>query len=154
MNIWIIVAVIIIVALLGYWLHLLRQIRTKRSQALAEREAAVRKRQLNIAESVEVIAKATAAGQCDLSEASIRITQLLMAYPQAQMNDWPQIYPGLFGLYKLIGHLPTHQQRLDLPKQERFQQDKYRLSQEDLFADLIQQEVEQLSDFYSQGAPK
>jgi hypothetical protein len=152
MIIWVVLGLIIIASLVGYLAYLLYQIRSQKQVRDEQRTQAILARQNKIAESVEVIAKATAQGQCDYSEAAIRITQLLMAYPESQPRDWPALYPGLFGLYKTIGHLPTHQDRMALSKAKRREQDDWRLSQEQLFADLINEELHQLSRFAAKGA--
>lgn len=154
MIIWGVLGGAVIVALAGYLAYLLYQIRSQKKVGNQQRKQAILARQNNIAESVEVIAKATVNGQCDYSEAAIRITQLLMAYPEPQPRDWPALYPGLFGLYKAIGHLPTHQDRMALSKAKRREQDDWRLSKEQLFGDLINEELNQLSSFAAIGAQR
>lgn len=154
MIIWVGLGLAIIAGLGGYLAYLLYQIRAQKQVHNLKRKEAIATRQNNIAESVEVIAKATVHGQCDYSEAAIRITQLLMAYPEPLPRDWPKLYPGLFGLYKAIGHLPTHQERMELTKAKRREQDKFRFSKEQLFADLIDEELNQLSGFSATGAQR
>lgn len=151
MMIWGALGVLIIVGLFGYWLHLLRLIRKARLRQTQQQQQAIRMRQDTIADSVQTIAKACIHSECERSEGAIRLSQLLLAYPEAKARDWAGLYPGVFGLYRAIEHLPTHQQRLDLPRTERVKQDQYRQEQEQQFAELYDAEMVRLSGFFDAG---
>ncbi|MFM2486063.1 DUF2489 domain-containing protein [Celerinatantimonas yamalensis] len=154
MIVWAIIGVIIIAGLLGYWLYLLRLINARQQLQHQQRKQTLDMHRDRIAQSVETIAKACFAEQCESSEAAIRITQLLLAYPEQPARDWSKQYPGLFGLYQAIADLPTHQARMSQSKRERRTQDVYRLEQEKQFAAQVRGELEDLSEFFTAGAKR
>lgn len=100
--------------------------------------------------SMETIAKATQAGQCELSEAAIRLCVLLERLYLEPEQDLAKKFPALHGLYRAIAHHPTHDARKQYSKKEIRKLDKERLEQEQEFEAAITQELQQLLDWQTE----
>ena len=123
MNVILIVAAILIIAVLGFYAgKLLFQLKQQQARQAAARQERVD----NITLSIRTIALAMEQQQCDLSEGVIRLCNLLDAIPLLPQPDYPGQYPAIHGLYDAIKHYPTHEARNQLTKQERRKQDKER----------------------------
>jgi hypothetical protein len=100
-------------------------------------------------ESIIFICKATIQGQCELSEACIRIKKLLEYYPDVQsLVEFIVIQD----MYNEIKDFATHDSRKELSKQEVFNQDKSRVKIEKAYHDKfmtvlpsLQSQFEQMS---------
>lgn len=94
-----------------------RRLQEKLDEKIAEQDTYFK-------ESIVFICKATIQGQCEISEACIRIKKLLEYYPDIEsiedFNVIQQLYTG-------IKDFATHSDRKELSKQEVFNQDKKRM---------------------------
>ena len=72
-------------------------------------------------DSIITICMATVQGQCDLSEACIRIKKLLEFYPEISSESQFEVIQLM---YSEIQGFDTHAARTKLTKRERFGQDK------------------------------
>ncbi|GAA5218563.1 DUF2489 domain-containing protein [Corallincola platygyrae] len=119
----------------GRLLYLLKQ------QQQAQRLVAERKN-ARLLESIYTISMAAEQGQCELSEAAIRICVLLdHLQPSVGPIDFTARYPNLHGLYDKVKHLPTHDARKKYKRNEIMKMDLQRMKDEESFAEGIQPEL-------------
>lgn len=101
----------------------------------------------NICESIRFIARATAQKQCNVSEASIRLSVLLetlLVEPKIEIDDR---YPAISALFEKIKEFATHAERKQMDKKLLKKQDKQRQVFEDQFEDAIIKEAQALEHF-------
>jgi len=139
--IWILttLAVVVIAALSFYAGKLLFQLKQQNQQKEQRRQQRIE----DILFSVHTIAKATEQQQCDLSEASIRLCNLMDALPLIQEIDFSQRFPALYELYDKIKHMPTHDARKALKRNERMKMDLHR---EELESELESKILRELTE--------
>jgi hypothetical protein len=101
----------------------------------------------SIRQSIQTIAAATEQGQCNISEASIRICRLLAAIPAKEIQNYSAVFPALHELQARIADIATHDSRNLLSKSERKQQDFVRQQHETELHDRILLEVKTLKLF-------
>jgi len=101
----------------------------------------------NICSSIRFIARATAQKQCNVSEASIRLSVLLETLLIEPKIDIDKNYPALSGLFAKINGFATHEERKNMDKTLLKQQDKQRKVFEDEFEDAIILEAKSLQNF-------
>ena len=119
-------ALVVIVALVVYLATLLRRLSKQQEHArLAEVELAAsnQTRHDDRVRSMELISVAALAGDCDLSEACIRIRHLLEFYPGLARDDR---FLAITEMFEEIRDFATHEARLELPATERLCQDRAR----------------------------
>lgn len=117
-------------AWLGWVLLRLRRQQQRRSagrRALEEHNQAEHEHRRH---SIELISMAALAGDCDLSEACIRIRNLIGYYPG--LVEDPR-FLVIDRMYEEIRHFDTHGERTALPPRERAEQDRQRLEIEDRY---------------------
>ncbi|WP_116474682.1 DUF2489 domain-containing protein [Zobellella maritima] len=137
---WLIAALmggVIIVGLAGYagvLLARLKQQQQRREQAIARRNA-------RILDSIRVIAAAVRDEQCNPSEGAIRLTNLLDTLQFRQPRDFTSEYPGLYGLYDKVKHMPTHEARKQYKRNEIMRMDLDRAGFEHELEGQIKTEV-------------
>jgi len=143
-----------IVALAFYAGVLIKRINIQKAQlAAAELEkaqqTALRKQQRNenICESIRFIANATAQKQCNVSEASIRLSVLLETLQIEPKLDIDQKYPAISALFEKVKDFATHNERKAMDKKKLKQQDKQRQIFENEFEEAIINEALSLKDF-------
>ncbi|MFT6630672.1 MAG: cbb3-type cytochrome oxidase subunit 3 [Bacteriovoracaceae bacterium] len=112
---------------LGITLTSLREQKKKQNDYKEKFEAELKKQDYYFKDSIITICKATIQGQCEFSEACIRIKKLLEYYPDIESK---KEYKVIQEMYDEIKHFSTHAERLSLPKKEIFNQDKLRFSLE------------------------
>ena len=113
-----------------------------------KRQNAVRQQRINtMVESIQTISMAMEQQQCNLSEGAIRLVNLIESLPVVPAHDCQQHYPALYELYLEVRHLPTHEARAALPKQERQVQDQQREEHESRLESRILKEVTLLRAF-------
>ena len=139
-------ASLIIGALSFYAGKLLFQLKQQNLQRAQRRQQRIK----DILFSVHTIAKATEQQQCDLSEASIRLCNLMDALPLLEDIDFSQRYPALYELYDSIKHMPTHEARKALKRNERMKMD---LQREELEAKLETKILRELSHIKELSVP-
>jgi hypothetical protein len=93
-----------------------------------------------------MLCKATLQGQCDYSEACIRIKKLLEYFPEIEANEDFYVFQQM---YQEIAGFATHQERLNLPKQEIFRQDQLRFKVEQKYEDKFMKSLKQLKDLFA-----
>lgn len=139
--IWLVIVGGVVVAGLAFYAgQLLFMLRRQKQQAELVRQERID----NIITSIQVIALAMQQQQCNLSEGSIRICNLLLALPLRDPPDFTDQYPSTFALFDHVKHLPTHDARKALSREERDQQDQKREAQEAKLQAAIQREAEKL----------
>lgn len=125
----------LIVGLLGYLAWLLWQLREqqRRQTAVAEQLAASNQQQHeHRRKSMEMIALATIDGDCELSEACIRIKHLLDYYPGLATDP---AYRVVGEMYAEISGFATHGARAELTLKARVAEDRARYQIEQRFGD-------------------
>ncbi|MDG6894770.1 DUF2489 domain-containing protein [Volucribacter amazonae] len=130
-----IIAIIIILALLGYAVSLLLSLQ-KQKKAFMQAQLARKNR---LKESIVIIAKAMRSNDCNHSEGVIRLKMLLE--PLGHKLDR---YPAMFELYQVVQDMPTHEARRALVKNERMRLDLERESAEAKLEQKIMLELHQL----------
>nr|WP_298372441.1 DUF2489 domain-containing protein [uncultured Halomonas sp.] len=138
------VAVIVVVALAGYALKLLREV--KRRQAFREDE--IRRANNNCLESLEMIAQAMLADQVDLIEGSLRCKVLLEIIDPALLER--RAFSPFGEVYQRTAHLHTHSARRALTPRERFKEDRERITVEQSLQDDIRTAASAVLDFKRQ----
>lgn len=126
-------AAAIILGLLGYLAWLLWQIRAqqrRQADALEALAASNQEQHEHRCKSIEMIALATIDGDCDLSEACIRIKHLLDYYPGLAADP---AYRVIAEMYAEIRGFATHEARAQLSPKARAAQDRARYQIEERF---------------------
>ena len=113
---------------LGVLLTKLRAQNEKTKEMQTKLDAEIKKQDEYFKDSLVTLARAGISGQCDLSECCIRVKKILEYYPDIEKEGELQ---SIQSMYSEIKGFATHQQRLDLPKQEVYNQDIKRYKVED-----------------------
>ncbi|WP_439291006.1 DUF2489 domain-containing protein [Lonepinella koalarum] len=135
-TILLILGTLILLAMTGYTIYLLMQLR-KQKRLFAQAKQA---RMNRIKESVTLIAKAMLVGDCNHSEGVIRLKMLLDPLGQKRLVD----YSTMWQLYEIVQDMPTHDARKTLKKNERMRLDLQRESKESELEQHIKLEIQQL----------
>lgn len=131
----IILAVLILLSMAGYAVHLFLKLR-KQKQFFQQAQNI---RMLNIAESIEIIAKAMQSKQCDLSEGVLRLKPLLDI-----LGHKLSLYPAMWALYQVVENMPILDARKNLKRNERMKLDLEREAKEIELEEQIQAELPEL----------
>lgn len=127
----------VLVALLGYlvWLlaHLKRQQR-RRAEVQARLDASNQEQHEQRRKSMELICLAALDGDCDLSEACIRVKHLLEYYPGLAAEPG---YRAIFEMYEAVRGFDTHDARRALSEAERDAQDRARYQVEERYGNAL-----------------
>ncbi|MGY3571099.1 DUF2489 domain-containing protein [Vibrio paucivorans] len=135
---------IIILGLASYAGYLLLQVKKQKELQLRHQELAIEKRNANIFENVHTLCLAGIQGQCDLSEISIRVYNI-MDYVQGEARvDFDATYPATSELYHIVKDMARGEDRQQLAKKERMQQNLARQKAESRLNDAIVEELKQL----------
>ncbi|WP_439238834.1 DUF2489 domain-containing protein [Lonepinella sp. BR2919] len=135
-TILLILGTLILLAMTGYAIYLLIQLR-KQKRLFTQAKLA---RMNRIKESVTIIAKAMLVGDCNHSEGVIRLKMLLDPLGQKRLVD----YSAMWQLYEIVQDMPTHEARKALKKNERMRLDLHRESKESELEQHIKLEIQQL----------
>lgn len=140
-------AIVIVVALSGYagWLFWKLHLQ-KLAQRQHEKNAA-EQRNHKIIESVDVIALAALQGQCDLSEAAIRLYMIMDHLQGEKRVNFAVAYPALFDLFETVKDMPRGEARKKILKKERMKFDFERLKAEARLQHAIYAELEEILHF-------
>ena len=117
-----------------------------RKQKLLRQEN-IQKRIGRLTESIQTISMAVEQQQCNLSEGSIRLCNLLAGLPIAVPPNYAELYPALHELHSKVENLPTHDARKLLSPSERRRQDTQREEDEVSLESKILLEVGKLKLF-------
>lgn len=135
---------VIIIALASYAGYLLLQLKKQKELQLKHQKLAIDKRNANIFENVHTLCQAGIQGQCDLSEISIRV-YCIMDYVQGEDRiDFDKAYPAISELYHIVKDMARGEDRQQLAKKERMQQDLTRQKAESRLTESIVKELELL----------
>ncbi|MGR4018879.1 DUF2489 domain-containing protein [Vibrio harveyi] len=135
---------VIIIALASYAVYLLLQLKKQKELQLKHQKLAIDKRNANIFENVHTLCQAGIQGQCDLSEISIRVYNI-MDYVQGEDRiDFDATYPAISELYHTVKDMARGEERQQLAKKERMQQNLTRHKAEQRLTDAIIEELKVL----------
>lgn len=138
----IVLAVLILVSLTGYSLHLMLKLRIQKRQEKAlieEAKQAQKERYLRILDSIDVITRAMMSSQCDLSEGVLRIKPLLDVLGKKLSQ-----YTAMWALYQVVEKMPILDERKNLKRNERMKLDLEREAKETELESEIKIECYQL----------
>ncbi|MCK8064882.1 DUF2489 domain-containing protein [Vibrio sp. 1CM7H] len=139
-----IAGVVIIIALASYAGYLLLKLKKQKELQLKHQKLAIDKRNANIFENVHTLCQAGIQGQCDLSEISIRVYNI-MDYVQGEDRvDFDKTYPAISELYHIVKDMARGEERQQLAKKERMQQNLTRHKAESRLTDAIIEELKVL----------
>ncbi len=111
---------------------------------LKHQKLAIDKRNANIFENVHTLCLAGIQGQCDLSEISIRV-YCIMDYVQGENRvNFDEVYPAISELYHIVKDMARGEDRQQLAKKERMQQNLTRQKAESRLTDAIIEELKVL----------
>ena len=143
---------VIIFGLASYAGYLLLKLKKQNELQQQHRLLATEKRNANIFESVRVLCMAGIQGQCDLSEISIRLYNIMDYVQGDQRVDFDSEYPATSELFHIVKDMARGEARQSLVKKERMQQNLARHKaetrlQEDIVVELerLQKHVEPLN---------
>ncbi|EHH1281305.1 DUF2489 domain-containing protein [Vibrio parahaemolyticus] len=135
---------VIIIALASYAGYLLLQLKKQKELQLKYQKLAIDKRNANIFENVHTLCQAGIQGQCDLSEISIRV-YCIMDYVQGENRvNFDEVYPAISELYHIVKDMARGEDRQQLAKKERMQQNLTRQKAESRLTDAIIEELKVL----------
>lgn len=129
--------VVVIVVLLAYLAWLMQQLAAQRRRAAgvqARLDASNQEQHEHRRKSIEMIALATIDGDCELSEACIRIKHLLDYYPSLAAAPEHRVIGEMF---EEISGFATHEARRDLTPRERAAEDRARYRIEERYGNAF-----------------
>lgn len=141
---------IIIVGLASYAGYLLLQLKKQKELQQQHRDLAIQKRNANIFESVDTICLATIQGQCDVSEAAIRLYNIMDYVQGNDRVDFDESYPATSELYHIVKDMPSGDARQEMKKQDRMRDNLTRQKAEARLNDAI---IEELKDLQQKVKP-
>lgn len=130
-----VLAVLIVLSMAAYAASLLLKIRRQKKQL----KQAQFTRYSNICESIDLIARAMLAEQCDLSEGVLRLKPLLDV-----LGKKLAVFPAMWALYQTVEEMPILDARKALKRNERMKLDLERETKEIELEEQIKQELAQL----------
>ncbi len=140
---WLLAALLLLAGLAAYaawlWTRVWLHSRQQRQLRLA------RNRQL--LDSIRTIAWAAEQQQCELAEAAVRLRVLLDLLQLSPPLDVAGRFPAVDGLYQQLKQQPSHEARRALAKPERMRLDLQLMQAEARWAEALQPELRQLSQF-------
>ncbi|GAL23404.1 DUF2489 domain-containing protein [Vibrio maritimus] len=139
-----IAGVLIIVGLASYAGYLLLQLKKQKELQQQHRELAIKKRNANIFESVDTICLATIQGQCDLSEAAIRLYNIMDYVQGDERVDFDKEFPATAELFHIVKDMPRGDARQEMEKQQRMRDNLTRQKAEARLNDAIVEELKTL----------
>lgn len=146
-----VVATIIIAGLAFYAGALLKQLSAQKKaqqQAKLAQQQALAKHDLKLFTSAKIIAKAMQEEQCDFSEGCWRLSVLLDSLKLSR--ELAQQFPAIFNLYNEIKHLSILDDRKQLDKKQRMQQDYQRMKIEAQLHSEIVSDLDLLQQYISE----
>ncbi|CAK4070140.1 DUF2489 domain-containing protein [Vibrio sp. MarTm2] len=134
----------IILGLASYAGYLLLQLKKQKELQLQHQKLAIEKRNANIFESVHVLCLAGIQGQCDLSEISIRLYNIMDYVQGDDRVDFDAEYPATSELFHIVKDMARGEERQNLVKKERMKQNLERHKAETRLQDAIIEELKRL----------
>ena len=123
----------ILLGLASYAGYLLLQLKKQKELQEQHKKLAIDKRNANIFENVNTLCLAGIQGQCDLSEISIRVYNIMDYVQGDDRVDFDQQYPATSELYHIVKDMARGEDRQQLAKQERMKQNLARQKAEVAF---------------------
>lgn len=124
------IAVIVILSgIAAYYLIKLKHAKKSQQKAIAEGEAAWRKKQEEIAADIRFIASAMVQEQCEITEGCMRLT-VLMDRLDENLRFQPE-FSSIRAHFEATAHMPTHDAYKALKPKQRFELDKQRFELEE-----------------------
>ncbi|WP_394249574.1 DUF2489 domain-containing protein [Vibrio profundi] len=139
-----IVGGVIILGLGAYAGYLLLQVKKQTELQEQHKALAIEKRNANIYDNVNTLCLAGIQGQCDLSEISIRVYNIMDFVQGEERVDFDTEYPAISELYHIVKDMARGEDRQELVKKERMQQNLTRHKAETRLNDAIVDELKQL----------
>ncbi|MFV0449450.1 MAG: DUF2489 domain-containing protein [Vibrio sp.] len=139
-----IVGAAIILGLASYAGYLLLQLKKQKTLQQQHQSLAIEKRNANIFESVNILCMAGIQGQCDLSEISIRLYNIMDYVQGEERVDFELEYPAISELYHIVKDMPRGEARQSMAKQERMKHNLTRQKAESRLNDTIIEELQAL----------
>ena len=133
----IILAILILVSLTAYAVSLFLKLQKQKKQIQQAKNA----RYQNVVESIDIIARAMLAEQCDFSEGVLRLKPLLDV-----LGKKLSAFPAMWALYQVVENMPILEARKQLKRNERMKLDLEREAKEAELSEQIKQELHQLCD--------
>ncbi len=134
----------ILLGLASYAGYLLLQLKKQKELQDQHKKLAIDKRNANIFENVNTLCLAGIQGQCDLSEISIRVYNIMDYVQGDDRVDFDQQYPATSELYHIVKDMARGEDRQQLAKQERMKQNLARQKAESRLESAIIEELKQL----------
>ncbi len=128
-------AVLVILSMAGYAVFLFYKLHKQKNQLEQARNA----RFHNVIDSIDVIARAMLAQQCDLSEGVLRLKPLLDVLGLKLAR-----FSAMWALYETVENMPILDERKTLKRNERMKLDLEREAKEAHLAQHIELELRQL----------
>ncbi len=127
------IALGVLIPLLGYAVYLqwdqLKTIKKEKEDQKNELIQKYQEKQQDLKESLRIISLAAIQGQCEISEASLRMSKLLPRFDEIDHEDAG--YKAIFDLYEDIKNLKYLEERNKLNINQRFAEDNIRYSAEE-----------------------
>ncbi|KLN63351.1 DUF2489 domain-containing protein [Vibrio sp. VPAP30] len=134
----------IILGLASYAGYLLLQLKKQKELQLQHQKLAIEKRNANIFESVNVLCLAGIQEQCDLSEISIRLYNIMDYVQGEERVDFEKEFPATSELFHIVKDMARGEERQTLAKKERMKQNLERHKAESLLQEAIVEELKRL----------
>ncbi|EEX95573.1 hypothetical protein VIOR3934_08791 [Vibrio orientalis CIP 102891 = ATCC 33934] len=135
---------VIVLGLASYAGYLLLQLKKQKELQLQQQKLAIEKRNANIFESVNVLCLAGIQEQCDLSEISIRLYNIMDYVQGEERVDFDQEYPATSELFHIVKDMARGEARQELAKQQRMKQNLERHKAESRLQQDITEELKRL----------
>jgi Flp pilus assembly protein CpaB len=128
----------------GYLFYLINQQTLAQEQQRKALEAADKKRKQTVVNSIQIICRSVAQQQCDISEASWRVSVLMDSLNDVFIEHSKE-YPAVFELYNGIKHMPILDNRKKLTKKERMKFDLERMKLEAHLNEAVLDDLQRLA---------
>ncbi len=134
----------IILGLASYAGYLLLALKKQQRLQQQHRKLAVEKRNANIFDSVNTLCLAGIQGQCDLSEISIRVYNIMDYVQGDDRVDFDREFPAIAELFHIVKDMPRGEARQAMEKKQRMQHNLTRHQAETRLNDAIVAELKAL----------
>lgn len=134
----------IVLGLASYAGYLLLQLKKQKELQEQHKKLAIDKRNANIFDNVNTLCLAGIQGQCDLSEISIRLYNIMDYVQGDDRVDFDLTYPATSELYHIVKDMARGEDRQQLAKQDRMKQNLARQKAESRLEKAIIEELQQL----------
>lgn len=144
-KVYFLIALSVIIPLLAYAVYLqwdlLRNLKADKEKQKNELIARYNEKQADLKESLRIISLAAIQEQCEISEACLRMANLIPLYDKIKQGQEVQ---AVFDLYEAIKDLKYLEDRKNLNINERFAEDDIRYAAEEKFKDEVLKACEKI----------